>query len=642
MSIIPLFASYLLIYTLIKQINGRECLREASLITWIIFCSLVLVITEIFSLFNALNYESVLIFWSIASLIAVGLIALNKTQNNFKKNLPNKDIKINDLIAIAYIFTLVTILLLLTIYCPPNTWDSMTYHMSRVAHWVQNENVSFYPTHILRQLHQPPFAEYLILQLQLLNNGDRFANIPQFASMIISTLGITLIAKEFNLKTSGQVLAALISISVPMGILQSTSTQNDYVLTAMIVSAMYFAIKLQYAHLVKYLVLFSASIALALSTKGTGYLFAIPIIGFALFYTKKNIPLSLKLLGMIVIACAVFNAGHYLRNFNLYGSILGPGREGSLSYANEIFSIQAFISNLIRNIAIHLGTPIPAINLMISEFVNWLHHLIGISASNPKTTWGGIPFLLDPINPHEDGAGNFIHLLLIFISLFIYFTKKNIQTTLTTRYIFCIVSCFFLFFIYLKWQPWHSRLQLPIFILWSPLIAMSLVSTKFFIKRQFFIILCIFIASLPWTLFSATKPLIAKLHSKYPYYKVEESIFNSSRNQQYFMNRPKLWSSYKNLSEEIIKINEKNIGLIISGDEWEYPLFPLLHESKIKINHIAVQNDSAFLNTKTNNVNLIIEINQPTKKEILFNNKKFVKVWSESNISLYQFIDKTN
>jgi hypothetical protein len=108
------------------------------------------------------------------------------------------------------------------------------------------------------------------------------------------------------------------------------------------------------------------------------------------------------------------------------------------------------------------------------------------------------------------------------------------------------------------------------------------------------------------------------------------------------MNRPKLWSSYKNLSEEIIKINEKNIGLIISGDEWEYPLFPLLHESKIKINHIAVQNDSAFLNTKTNNVNLIIEINQPTKKEILFNNKKFVKVWSESNISLYQFIDKTN
>jgi hypothetical protein len=96
------------------------------------------------------------------------------------------------------------------------------------------------------------------------------------------------------------------------------------------------------------------------------------------------------------------------------------------------------------------------------------------------------------------------------------------------------------------------------------------------------------------------------------------------------------------LSEEIIKINEKNIGLIISGDEWEYPLFPLLHESKIKINHIAVRTDSAFLNTKTNNVNLIIEINQPTKKEILFNNKKFVKVWSESNISLYQFIDKTN
>lgn len=642
MSIILLFTSYFLIYTLIKQINGRESHREASLIAWIIFCSMVLVITEIFSFFNALNYETVLIFWGIVSLIAVGLVTLQNTENGLKKNLSSKDIKINDLIVIAYIFTIVIILLLLTVYCPPNTWDSMTYHMSRVAHWVQNENISFYPTHILRQLHQPPFAEYLILQLQLLNNGDRFANMPQFASMIISTLGITLIAKEFNLKISGQILAALISISVPMGILQSTSTQNDYVLTAMLVSAMYFAIKLRYVYSVKYLLLFSASISLALCTKGTGYLFTIPIVGFALFHTKNNIPFSLKLLGVIIITCAIFNAGHYLRNFNLYGSILGPGREGSLSYANEIFSIQAFISNLIRNIAIHLGTPFPAINLMISEIVNWLHHLIGLSASDPKTTWGSIPFLLDPINPHEDGAGNFIHLLLIYISLFIYFTKKDIQSKLTISYILCLISCFFLFCIYLKWQPWHSRLQLPIFILWSPLIALALLSTKFFIKRQFFVVLCIFIASLPWTLFSATKPLIAKLHSKSPYYKIEESIFNSPRSQQYFMNRPKLLNSYKGVTEEIIKSNEKNIGLIISGDEWEYPLFPFLHEKEIKINHIEVRNDSALITTKTNSENLILEINQSPKNELLINNKKFIRIWSENNISLYQFIDKTN
>ena len=199
MSIILLFTAYLLIYTLIKRINGRESLREASVIAWIALCTLVLVFTEIFSLFNILNYETVLVFWVIISLILVGVIALKSPQKNLINNLSAKDIEINDVIAIICICTIGMILFLLAIYCPPNTWDSMTYHMSRVAHWVQNENISFYPTHILRQLHQPPFAEYLILQLQLLNNGDQFANLPQFAAMLISTLGVTLIAKEFNL-----------------------------------------------------------------------------------------------------------------------------------------------------------------------------------------------------------------------------------------------------------------------------------------------------------------------------------------------------------------------------------------------------------------------------------------------------------
>lgn len=45
----------------------------------------------------------------------------------------------------------------------PNTYDSMTYHMARVAHWMQNESVGYYLTHIGRQNQMGPGAEYLIL-----------------------------------------------------------------------------------------------------------------------------------------------------------------------------------------------------------------------------------------------------------------------------------------------------------------------------------------------------------------------------------------------------------------------------------------------------------------------------------------------
>ena len=52
---------------------------------------------------------------------------------------------------------------------PPNTWDSMTYHLSRVAHWVQNHSLEHYPTHILRQLSYCPFAEYVIFLTLILH-----------------------------------------------------------------------------------------------------------------------------------------------------------------------------------------------------------------------------------------------------------------------------------------------------------------------------------------------------------------------------------------------------------------------------------------------------------------------------------------
>ena len=50
---------------------------------------------------------------------------------------------------------------LTAIVAPPNTYDSMTYHLPRVMHWIQNQSVAHYPTHIPRQLHFPPGAEFI-------------------------------------------------------------------------------------------------------------------------------------------------------------------------------------------------------------------------------------------------------------------------------------------------------------------------------------------------------------------------------------------------------------------------------------------------------------------------------------------------
>lgn len=46
---------------------------------------------------------------------------------------------------------------------PPNNWDSMTYHLSRAAGWLQRHGVEYLPAHTQRQNAFQPNAEILVL-----------------------------------------------------------------------------------------------------------------------------------------------------------------------------------------------------------------------------------------------------------------------------------------------------------------------------------------------------------------------------------------------------------------------------------------------------------------------------------------------
>ena len=69
---------------------------------------------------------------------------------------------------------------------PPNNWDSMTYHMSRVEYWIQNKGIHFFTTNNPRQNVLAPFSEFFILHFQILSGSDIFANLVQWISLIIS------------------------------------------------------------------------------------------------------------------------------------------------------------------------------------------------------------------------------------------------------------------------------------------------------------------------------------------------------------------------------------------------------------------------------------------------------------------------
>src|ERR1700722_14149755 len=184
--------------------------REAAFAASIVWGSLVVVLTEGLSPFQALAFAPLIVAWGLISCISVGIclrlwphISLSKEQ--FVR-VSRKEMGVPALLVIGMsIILLATLVVALS--APPNTWDSMTYHMARVANWVDHRSVRHYPTAIPRQLYLGPWAEFAIAQMQILSGGDRFANCVQYLSMLGSVAGVSLLAKKLGASFHGQVFA---------------------------------------------------------------------------------------------------------------------------------------------------------------------------------------------------------------------------------------------------------------------------------------------------------------------------------------------------------------------------------------------------------------------------------------------------
>ena len=125
-----------------------------------------------------LTRACVAVAWTV---VAVAFVALSRRRLHATENptaFDTGEVSLETAFKLAVLAVAVVIGLteLVAFIAPPNTWDTMAYHMARVAHWAQNGTVRHYPIPYLPQLYHPPWAEFAITHFQLLSGGDRFAN----------------------------------------------------------------------------------------------------------------------------------------------------------------------------------------------------------------------------------------------------------------------------------------------------------------------------------------------------------------------------------------------------------------------------------------------------------------------------------
>jgi len=554
--------------------------REAYLFS-AVACSLWgWLITEGFSFFRILNSNEMVLAWALF-LVGVTILSFKNSRTSPKRAHRRLTFPPFDLGIVIGISLILLGTLLLALISPPNTWDALTYHMSRVVHWAQNSTLAFYPTHIQRQIFSNPGFEYYVLNFYLLAGGDHWVNGVQWFAMALSLMIVTLIAKQLRASMRGQLLAAGVAATIPMGIVEASSLQGDYMVAFFLSASVYAFMRWRLEACWRWALLLGVTSGLIILTKGTGIFFILPVliwlVSSAIFLRSQ-----LRWQQVLVVICLVviINAGFVLRTVLTFpGHTFIEATHEGRTVLNEGFGPDIFLINVLRHAGTHMGTPSEPLNKAIAAGICSLPVAMGINIDDPRATLSGTHFQVNKPTRDENAtsAGGHFFLIVIFFLLMGFWRKASSELR---NYGFCLLSMALVFCLAVKWQPWLSRLQLPFFVLASAGIGVLLEKTRSSIL-QIVIVSSLFILAIPYTINAYPRHLLGK-----------KNVFMQTREEQYFSMSKERYCVYARISDRLAASGCQDIGLVIGGDDWEYPFWPLLKIrgiANMRLEHIEVK-----------------------------------------------------
>jgi hypothetical protein len=579
---------YLLLICLARH-RGADW-RQSFVTAALIWGVVTIFLTETLSLVHGLQASWIALIWAFIDITLFILVFRHLRLRRAWRG--DRKVRGFDAVWVGGIAIILFLTALIALVAPPNQIDVMSYHLPRIIFWLQNRSVAFYPTDDERQLNQPPGTEYGVLQVHALSGGDRFDGMIQWAAFALSLIVVTLIAKKLGAERRGQILAAVFCATIPQGLLQATGGKNDYVVAFLLAALIYYLLAFRDSPTFANMLGIGAALGLALITKGTAYFYAPPLLlAIAFIWPRQVWRRALRLAPLSVVLVLALNIAHWTRNYRLQGTPFSSNAIGGVKFANDLITPKVVFSNIVRNLALYFETPSERINrAMAWRFARLLSGL-GIDASDPRTTWASRPFQL-PHRPFFEGDGaNPWHFLLI-LSVLATLIILRVQDRLLWAYLLGIIGAFVIFCGVLRWQPWHTRLHLPLFVLAAA--AFGLVADRYWSRRTGTILAGILLAlALPWVIYQQERPLLPG---------ASLSILARSRTDLYFMFYPKFIPGYKAAVAAVESANcpeikpgatpEINIDTVVGS--LEYPLLVMLGvgEGKMRVRHANVRHSS--------------------------------------------------
>jgi 4-amino-4-deoxy-L-arabinose transferase-like glycosyltransferase len=265
--------------------------------------------------------------------------------------------------------------------------------------------------------------------------------------------------------SKGFLTSSAILVSIPAVFYQASNTKNDIQVGFFLLCLIWLTEVAVKKRTVSWpiSILTGIVVGFCLMAKGTSLIYLtvlLPILLYRLFANRVSLHFA-PILSTVLISIAIASPHYIPHTKNILAGDTGEKSE----HKNAKINIQNAVSVLSKNVALQMALPWPSWNTAVKNGVERLHHRLGVGVNSPETSFYDQPFDVIYWPNSEDNVTSILAILIIVLLPFICIYQIFKGKKFVAIYYFLPSLLLLLFSILLKWQPWHTRLLIPIEII---------------------------------------------------------------------------------------------------------------------------------------------------------------------------------
>jgi hypothetical protein len=232
-------------YLVSRQMRSGRLILDLTIYVflWIFFVTLFLLIAGLAGLLAALPLG---LFSLIGLVILLAIPSTRESLLYLKHDLIQLRLAMRDwweelpgwvrIIAIVFLIVTVVRMVFLIWALPPFVWDSLTYHLTRVAQWTQDQRISLFDTPVDR-IYTPANYEVFAAWFTVFILHDVVVEAAGLPAYLLAGLSVYAIARSLEISKWASLLGTIAYLSTPALLLAVTGTKNDPMMAALYLMA---------------------------------------------------------------------------------------------------------------------------------------------------------------------------------------------------------------------------------------------------------------------------------------------------------------------------------------------------------------------------------------------------------------------